>query len=151
MRVLPSARTVAKASAALGVAWLAGAALVRRRTYGGPEADAFSAAAVFGGVEHDSRATALRSGRALAVCGGVQLDLRGATLDPGGARLRLAAHLGGIDVKVRPEWAVAVTGTTIAGGIDTHATPPEELPPDAPSLVVIATAVMGGVTVRVAD
>ena len=135
----------------LGVAWLAGAALVRRRTYGGPEADVFSVAAVFGGVEHDSRATALRSGRALAVCGGVELDLRGATLDPGGAHLRLAAHLGGVDVKVRREWSVAVTGNALAGGIETHITPPDELLEGAPSLVVEATAVLGGVVVRATD
>ncbi len=151
MRVLPSARTVAKASLALGVAWLAGAALVRRRTFGGPEADVFSVAAVFGGVEHDSRATALRSGRALAFCGGVELDLRGATLDPMGSHLRLGAYLGGVEVRVRREWSVAVAGSVVAGGIETHVTPPDELPAGAPSLVVDATAVMGGVIVRGTD
>ena len=108
-------------------------------------------AAVFGGIEHDSRATALRSGRALAVCGGAELDLRGATLDPMGAHLQLAAYLGGVDVKVRREWSVAVAGSVVAGGIEKHVTPPDELLEDAPSLAIEATAVMGGVIVRATD
>jgi hypothetical protein len=135
---------VALVLAALGAA---GAAVSRRRNVGGAESDEFSIAAIFGGVERVSRATALREGVVLACCGGVQLDLRQATLDPEGAELRLTAHFGGIQVLVPAAWRVVVQADAKAGGIHTHVTPEAEVPDGAPSLRGRAVVVLGGVHV----
>jgi predicted membrane protein len=124
-----------------------GAAVSRRRNVGGAESDEFSIAAIFGGVERVSRATALREGVVLACCGGVQLDLRKAAMAPGGADLFLQACLGGIQVVVPEEWRVVVESDAKAGGVDVRVTPEVELVADAPSLRVEARALLGGIQV----
>ena len=99
--------------------WVARAILTRRLTKGDSESDEFSLAAVIGGAERVSRATALRRGRVVAACGGVDLDLRAAKLDPAGAELR----------------------------VETNVAQPDDLPDDAPNLRVEAIARLGGVVI----
>ena len=124
-----------------------GVIVSRRGNAGDAESDEFSIATVFGGVERVSRATSLRHGRVFVCLGGVELDLREATLDPGGAELRLRACLGGVEVLVSPAWRVVFEGKAIAGGADARVTPESELADDAPALHVRALAVLGGVEV----
>jgi len=124
-----------------------GVIISRRGNLGDAASDEFSIATVFGGMERVSRATSLRHGRVFACLGGVELDLREATLDPGGAELRLRACLGGVEVLVSPAWRVVFEGKAIAGGADARVTPESELADDAPALHVRALAVLGGVEV----
>jgi len=119
--------------------------LTRRLTKGDSESDEFSLAAVFGGAERASTASALRHGRVIAACGGVDLDLRGARLDPAGAELLVEAYLGGVQVRVPNEWRVDVEATSTSGGVETRLAKPEDLPDDAPKLRVEAIARLGGV------
>ncbi len=127
--------------------WVARAVLTRRLTEGDAESDEFSLATVIGGVERASTATALRRGRVVAACGGVDLDLRGAKLDPAGAELLVEAYLGGVQVRVRHEWRVAVDAQATKGGIETKVAEPDDLPGDAPHLRVEAIARLGGVVI----
>jgi Cell wall-active antibiotics response LiaF, C-terminal len=133
------------------VLWGLGQVLTRRLDKGDAAANELSFAAVFGGKERTSAATALRRVRCLAFCGGAQLDLRDATLDPAGADLDVKAVMGGVQVLVPEEWRVTVEEDTTAGGVDTQVTAPAELPADAPTLVVRAVARMGGVQVTTKD
>jgi hypothetical protein len=127
--------------------WVARAILTRRLTEGDAESDEFSLATVFGGVERACTATALRRGRVVAACGGVDLDLRGAKLDPAGADLLVEAYLGGVQVRVRHEWRVAVDAHATKGGVETKVAEPDDLPGDAPNLRVEAIARLGGVLI----
>ena len=124
-------------------------AVLTRRLNSGLEVDAneFSIAAAFGGIDRESRATALRRGDVLAFCGGAQLDLRDAVIDPSGADLRLRACLGGIQVVVPDTWRITVEPTVIGGGVELSVAAEEDLPHDAPSLRVEATAMLGGIHV----
>ena len=131
--------------------WALGQALARRKTVGDETADEFAIAAYFGGVQRTCRAASLRHGSVSVVFGGVDLDLREAVLDPAGASLELSATWGGVDVKVPPAWRVLVEHRAVMGGVDARVTPPEELPDDAPTLRVEATARLGGVAIRAAD
>ena len=127
--------------------WVARAILTRRLTKGDSESDEFSLAAVIGGAERVSRATALRRGRVVAACGGVDLDLRAAKLDPAGAELRVEAYLGGVQVRVPNEWRLAVEAHSTTGGVETNVAQPDDLPDDAPNLRVEAIARLGGVII----
>jgi hypothetical protein len=127
--------------------WVGRGILMRRLTDGDSESDEFSLAAVVGGAERASTATALRRGRVVAACGGVDLDLRGAKLDPGGAELLVEAYLGGVQVRVPNEWRIAVEAHSTKGGIETNVAQPDDLPNDAPNLRVKAIARVGGVLI----
>jgi hypothetical protein len=129
------------------LAWAVAQLLARRLTEGDEDSDEFVIAALIGGEDRKSRASALSRARAVAACGGVTLDLRGATLDASGADLDLQAYMGGILVTVPSTWRVEVTADAKAGGVDTHLPPPETIADDAPLLRVNATARMGGVLV----
>ncbi len=125
-----------------------GEILTRRLSHGHDvDANEFSIATAFGGVDRESRAATLRRGEVLAICGGAQLDLREAALDPSGAELRLRACLGGIQVVVPDTWLVTVEPTVIGGGVELSVAAKEDLPHDAPSLRVEATAMLGGIQV----
>lgn len=125
-----------------------GAVLTRRLNHGlDVEANEFSLATAFGGIDRESRATALRRGDVLAVCGGAQIDLRDAVVSSTGAELRLRAIMGGIQVVVPDTWRVTLEPSSIGGAIDLSVTPEDELALDAPSLRVAATAVLGGIQV----
>lgn len=131
--------------------WGVGQLLARRFTEGDAGSDEFSLAAIFGGAERTSTATALRRGRCLVVCGGVQLDLREAVLDPAGAELLVDATCGGVQVLVPASWRVTVAMEPKAGGVDVRVTPVETLSDDAPSLTVRGVARMGGVQITTED
>lgn len=141
----------------LGTAVMTGFALAvarqvvtRRLTEGDSESNEFSLAAVIGGAERASTATALRHGRVVAACGGVDLDLRAAKLDPAGAELLVEAYLGGVNVRVPNEWRVAVDTRSSAGGVETNVAELETLPDDSPMLHVEAIARLGGIVVTAA-
>lgn len=121
--------------------------LVRRLTQGDSESDEFSVAAIIGGVDRSSTASALRRGRVVAAVGGVNLDLRQATLDPAGADLRVEAYVGGVQVSVPDNWRVPFQWEAVMGGVEANVPDPDDLPGDAPTLRIDAVARVGGVVV----
>ena len=133
--------------------WGLGLVMARRfeRGAGYADADEFRISAVWGGREFSSTTTNLISGWAVAVLGGIALDMRDAKLGPEGADLALRATLGGISVTVPDDWRVFVERNVQAGGIDIRTTDPDDLPDDAPTLRVTATAQSGGIVITSAD
>ena len=121
--------------------------LMRRLTEGDAESDEFSLAAVVGGTERASTATALRHGRVVAACGGIDLDLRAAKLDPAGAELLVEAYLGGVQVRVPNDWRIDIETQSTGGGVEANVAATDTLPADAPTLRVEAIARLGGVLV----
>lgn len=111
---------------------------------GDATSDDIALVAIFDGIELESHATAFRGGTILAWYAGVALDLRGVTLAPG-ARLEIRAAFAGISVTVPPTWRVDASGTGFGGGVDLATTEPVD--PQAPTLVVRATSIFGGVAV----
>jgi hypothetical protein len=132
----------------VAIASVVGQLVAKRMTFGDESSDAFRLAAVGGGKEFKSRATALRSASALAVVGGVEIDLREATLDPGGATLEVTAVLGGIEVTLPSGWAVDIENHAKMAGVETRLTESADHPEGAPTLHVTINAWFGGVEVR---
>lgn len=81
-----------------------------------------------------------------AVFGGATLDLREAHLDDG-ASVDAFAMFGGVDVLVPHGWRIALGGLPIFGGYEDRTGADGDLPADAPTLTVNATAMFGGVAV----
>jgi hypothetical protein len=130
------------------VASLGAALLIKRRRHsiGDETSDEIDLVTIFEGRELESRATAFRGGRWIAMFGGGELDLREATLAPEGATLTTWAIMGGGDIQVPDGWKVEVTSKACMGGTGVqrpHAT--ED--PNAPTLRVKVRAIMGGVAI----
>lgn len=87
-----------------------------------------------------------RGGSVTAVFGGAEIDLADATIE-GEATLDAVALFGGVEVLVPQGWRVVMDGPAIFGGHDSHVPAPTD--PDAPTLRVRATALFGGVEIRV--
>jgi predicted membrane protein len=121
--------------------------IAKRMTTGDDESDEFRIATIIGGEEFDSRAAGLRAASVFALIGGAQVDLREASLDPDGATLDVTAIVGGLQVLVRPEWAVEVESHGLLGGVDHKLTDVADLPADAPSLHVTTRTWLGGVQI----
>ena len=101
-----------------------------------PEDDEFRIVNIMGGSVLRSRAEALRTGNVNTVMGGTELDLREAKLAPGGAYLEVSTICGGTEILVPLDWRVEIVGTPQAGGHDLRVTDPDELPIDAPHLLL---------------
>jgi hypothetical protein len=125
------------------------AALAKRvlASRGDEESDEVALMAIFDGIDLKSRAKAFRGGSMFAWFGGVAVDLTEAKLAPD-AKLTIGALIGGVDVKVPPDWRIVSTGRAILGGVSDDV--PEPVDPDAPTLVVESTAALGGISIRAA-
>jgi hypothetical protein len=129
------------------VAGVVGQLVSKRMTSGDEDSDDVRLAAIVGGKELKSRATALRSASALAVVGGVDIDLRDATLDPAGATLDVTTVLGGVEVTLPTGWVVDVETRGSMSGVDTRLSESSDHPEGAPTLRVTANAWLGGVEI----
>ncbi len=100
---------------------------------------------LFSGRRAVSTAPRFRGGSATAVFGGAEIDLSGAAIE-GEALLDAVALFGSVEVEVPLGWRVVLDGPALFGGHESHVPPPRD--PDAPTLRVRATAIFGGVEVR---
>jgi hypothetical protein len=131
-----------------GVVQLVGRYVARRFAEGDEDSNEFAIAAIASGSDFRSRAVALREGRGWVLWGGAMIDLREARLDSNGAQLDLNATMGGIEVRVPPDWRVEMDTSGVAlGGVDLKVRRDIELSDDAPTLRVRATARLGGIAV----
>ncbi|HVN76123.1 MAG TPA: DUF5668 domain-containing protein [Thermoanaerobaculaceae bacterium] len=87
-----------------------------------------------------------RGGSMFAMLGGCELDLREASIRSGQAVIDAFAMWGGIEIKVPPDWTVALHGTPILGGFDDKTT--RTGGDGSKVLVVTGTAIMGGVEIK---
>jgi predicted membrane protein len=106
--------------------------------------------AIFGGVEKRLNSREFRGGRLQAVFGGIELDLRDAEMIENEAVIHANALFGGIELRVPDTWYVAARGQGVFGGFSdsTRYSPPAD--PDKPkkTLIVLGTALFGGVEIR---
>jgi len=105
---------------------------------------------VFGGVQKRLNGREFRGGRLQAIFGGIEIDLRDADLAENEAVIYANAIFGGIELRVPETWFVAARGQGVFGGFSdsTRYAPPVD--PDKPkkTLVVLGTALFGGVEIR---
>jgi hypothetical protein len=106
--------------------------------------DELALVAIFNGIDLANRSTAFRGGSLLAWFGGIALDLRDATLAPG-ARVEARSLFGGVAIRVPTTWRVESASYAFAGGVDASTAAPDD--PDAPTLVVDAVSVFGGISI----
>lgn len=100
--------------------------------------------AILGGFERRITSQNFRGGEITAVMGGCELDMRGSSID-GEAVINVFAAMGGISIKVPPDWTVVLHGTPILGGFEEKTIAP---PNNAKRLIIKGYAIMGGVEVR---
>ena len=100
--------------------------------------------AILGGFERRITSQNFRGGEITAVMGGCELDMRGSSIE-GEAVINVFAAMGGISIKVPPDWTVILHGTPILGGFEEKTIAP---PNNAKRLIIKGYAIMGGVEVR---
>lgn len=100
--------------------------------------------AILGGFDRRITTPNFRGGEVTAVMGGCVLDLRGSSIEQE-AVLNVFTLMGGITLKVPPDWTVALNGTPIMGGFDEKTI---TAPHGNKRLAVRGYAIMGGVEVR---
>lgn len=107
---------------------------------------------LFGGTER-SRWVVPAQHTAVATFGGTSVDLTTARFNSPQTRISAHAFFGGTEIRVPEGIRVRVDGAGIMGGYDLTvekgAIHPEDLPPDAPELLVTGLAFCGGVQVTV--
>lgn len=118
----------------------------RGRWPGSTGDDVIDATVLFSGRRIVSTSRAFRGGSATAIFGGIEIDLTGADID-GTAEVEAVALFGGVDIQVPAGWRVVVDGPAIFGGHENNVPAPHD--PDAPVLRVAATAIFGGVEVKI--
>lgn len=77
---------------------------------------------MFSGLERRISASDYRGTDLTAIMGGVDIDLRGSTTATGEAVIDLLVILGGVQIKVPPDWAVINEVTPIVGGVEDRST-----------------------------
>lgn len=102
------------------------------------------ATAILGGFERRISTPNFRGGEITALMGGCDLDLRGSSIE-GEAVVNVFAAMGGITLKVPPDWTVILHGTPIMGGFDEKTIAPVN---NNKRLIIKGYAIMGGVEVR---
>jgi predicted membrane protein len=100
--------------------------------------------ALLGGIQRRITTQNFRGGEITAFMGGVDLDLRSASIEKE-AVINVFAAMGGISLKVPPDWTVVLQGTPVMGGFDEKTIEPKD---GSKRLVIKGYAIMGGVEVR---
>lgn len=109
--------------------------------------EALNAFALMAGVKQANNSPAFRRGDCFAMMGGCEIDLREAKIAPGEeAVIDTFAFMGGIEIRVPPEWSVTSRILPIMGGFENNTTPPKD--GGGPRLVMTGFAMMGGVEVK---
>ncbi len=128
---------------------LVGLLVIFRRGPRGRTAEAgntVSSFTVFSGSELASRSQSFEGGSLSVLFGGIELDLHDAELAPGAA-IEVFTAFGATEITVPTGWHVDLRGFPIFGGLE-NATTKDSLSSSAPTLVVNATVMFGGVEVR---
>ena len=76
--------------------------------------------------------------------GGCELDLRECSIK-NDAVIQVFVAMGGVSIRVPPDWLVVLQGNPILGGFDEQTASP---PNSAKRLIVKGYAIMGGVEIR---
>jgi predicted membrane protein len=99
---------------------------------------------LLGSFERRITTATFRGGEITAIMGACVLDLRDSSIE-GEATVSVFAAMGGITLKVPPDWTVVLRGSAIMGGFEEKTARP---PNASKRLVVRGNAIMGAVEVR---
>ncbi len=99
---------------------------------------------LLGSFERRVTTPTFRGGEITAIMGGCVLDLRDSSID-GESTVSVFAAMGGITLKVPPDWTVILRGSAIMGGFEEKTARP---PNNEKRLIVRGNAIMGAVEVR---
>ncbi|MBU3742416.1 MAG: hypothetical protein FGM24_09050 [Candidatus Kapabacteria bacterium] len=102
---------------------------------------------LFGGSEIRSSSQDFKGGDLRAIAGGIELDLRNAEIRET-ATIDAVAIMGGIEIRVPPHWRVVTNGSPILGGIENKTIDHRDDNVIAPTLIVNATIIMGGLEIH---
>ena len=105
---------------------------------------AFNATAVMSGNTFSVVSQDFRQGEVTAAMGGMEIDFRQASMQSQ-ATLRVMAVMGGIEIKVPPDWGVECRATAFLGGVEDKTVPPAQA---TKRLVIEGFVMMGGVEVK---
>ncbi|MFO7301994.1 MAG: LiaF-related protein [Acidobacteriota bacterium] len=100
--------------------------------------------AFWSGVERKVNTSNFRRADLTAIMGGIQIDFRNAAIN-GEAVVDLFVLMGGIDVRVPPDWNVTTQVVAVMGGVQDRSTGPADSPH---RLVLRGFVLMGGVEVK---
>ena len=103
-----------------------------------------NATAVMSGNKMSVVSQDFRQGELTAVMGGVEIDFRQASVQSQ-ATLQVLAVMGGIEIKVPPDWSVECRATAFLGGIEDKTVPPAQA---TKHLIIEGFVMMGGVEVK---
>jgi len=109
--------------------------------------DAINLSAFMGGGKYAYNSDRLRGGRISAIMGGYEIDLRGCAMEGDSISFDIFALMGGVELRVPPEWEVVMRGTPLLGGMEykgPHPVPEKR----SGTLIIRGTAIMGGVEVK---
>ncbi len=113
---------------------------------GPPEADSFSAVAVWAGVDRKNTSQSFRGGDFTAMMGGGDIDLRGARTAPEGAVIEIFVLMGGVDIRVPEDWHVVNDIFAFMGGVEDSR---KSVPPAGRNMLRLkGVCMMGGVEIR---
>lgn len=110
----------------------------------GEAASELNATAVMSGHKISVVSQDFRQGEVTAAMGGVEIDFRKASMQST-ATLRVMAVMGGIDIKVPPDWGVECNATVFLGGMDDKTVPPALA---TKRLIIEGFVMMGGIEVK---
>ncbi|HEU4852693.1 MAG TPA: DUF5668 domain-containing protein [Telluria sp.] len=100
--------------------------------------------AALGAIERRIRSQDFRGGHVTTVMAGCELDLREASI-AGDVEIHVFALMGGISLRIPPDWTVVLRGTPILGAFEEKTVSPAN---GAKRLIISGYAIMSGVEVR---
>jgi hypothetical protein len=132
----------------IGVSMVMGAFSRAHGRYGDPDASSnLTAFALMSGSERKISSQNFRGGDVTAIMGGHVLDLRSAKVAEGGsAVLDLLVVMGGVDIRVPPDWEVSSEALPVMGAVEDNSKAPGG--PITGRLVLKGIILMGGVEVK---
>ncbi len=131
----------------------AGAGIAASPTIGGGSSGAVGSTlnewAIFSGVRRRVDSQEFEGGEVTAVFGGAEIDLRGAGMKKEEVIVDINAVFGGVDMRVPETWEIVMRGAPIFGGFEDQTTVPRALEgKKTPRLIIVGSAVFGGVSVK---
>lgn len=110
--------------------------------------DEVNISAFMGGVDRRVISQAFRGGQVTSLMGGVNLDLRGTAVQQRPARLDVTVVMGGVDLRVPPDWIVVNDALTLLGGNSDERKETRPGDKGSPHLIVSGLVIFGGVTIK---
>ena len=102
---------------------------------------------IMGGSERKPGSIEFTGGKITTIMGGCDVDLRDSQLQPGVSELDIICFMGGVDLKIPPNWQVILELSPILGGVDDKRRMDELTDPDR-TLVIRGYCMFGGVEIK---